>query len=76
VQAEGNRVAIRTLGLWRGAQRESSSWVLTDNGWLGGKSCAYRGLHRRLREADMDRTVFESVEREIDDEVLRGSPAT
>jgi hypothetical protein len=35
-----------TLGLWRGAQRESSSCVLADNGWLEGKSCVYRGVHR------------------------------
>ena len=48
--------------------------VLADNGWLGGKSCGYRRVHGRLREADMDRTVFESVEREIDDEVRARFP--
>ena len=32
------------------------------------------GVHRRLREADMDRAVFESVEREIDDEVRARFP--
>jgi hypothetical protein len=47
---------------------------LAENGWLGGKSCGYRWVHRRLREADMDRAGFDSIEREIDDEVRARFP--
>ena len=47
---------------------------LAENGWLGGKSSGYRWVHKRLREADMDRAGFDSIEREIDDEVRAHCP--
>ena len=42
---------------------------------LAGNLAATVGFNGRLREADMDRAVFDSIEREIDDEVRARFPA-